>query len=192
MFGLFGKRRSTTVDVTPEPAPAPRPNMPTVRADPERVTKAAEANIAATIAGIPEIPPDAQHEALVIAVEAMCRGGDLDSLSEGLRGLLGEGVTKARISTICHDISRRSTGKITRERQAALGITKAKWMYSGAPCYAARKPTDEDEARDTAHRAADGKSFEVAKGMKIDGKYVLPGQEPGCRCVSTSIIPGFS
>jgi hypothetical protein len=39
---------------------------------------------------------------------------------------------------------------------------------------------------------ANGKLFEISTGMFLNGKWTWPGVEPGCRCISKSVIPGFS
>jgi hypothetical protein len=75
------------------------------------------------------------------------------------------------------------------QRQESIGVKQALWLYSGAPCEIdPKKPTGQD----AAHRAANGRLFDVSKGMLLNGKWTLPGAEPGCRCASKSIIPGFS
>ena len=81
---------------------------------------------------------------------------------------------------------------MNREQQASLGITKAVWLYSGAPCITSSgTPSLEDERRNTDHLAANGKSYVIVKGMLMSGRRVWPGQDPGCKCVSKSVIPGF-
>jgi hypothetical protein len=79
---------------------------------------------------------------------------------------------------------------MTKERQESLGINHAIWLYSGAPCDVnPKKPKGRQNA---SHRAADGKQYEVSKGMHLNGKWTWPGYEDGCKCVSRSIIPGLS
>jgi hypothetical protein len=79
-----------------------------------------------------------------------------------------------------------------RDRQKSLGIKYAIWMYSGAPCQVnPKKPSAKDIRQDAAHRAADGKPFEVAKGMLLNGRLTMPGREEGCKCSSRPIIPGL-
>jgi hypothetical protein len=77
------------------------------------------------------------------------------------------------------------------EQQLMHGITEAKWIYSGAPCYSARKPSEADTRRDIYHRAANGKRYTLAMGLLINGHLTHPGAEVGCKCTFISIIPGF-
>lgn len=73
-----------------------------------------------------------------------------------------------------------------------VGIKYAIWMYSGAPCHTNRKNSSAKDIRqDTAHRAANGKRYEVAEGMLLNGRLTLPGREEGRKCASRSIIPGL-
>ncbi|MFO5701646.1 phage head morphogenesis protein, partial [Klebsiella pneumoniae] len=39
---------------------------------------------------------------------------------------------------------------------------------------------------------AAGKVFELSKGMYLDGKWVMPGEEINCRCTWSPVIPGLS
>ena len=76
-----------------------------------------------------------------------------------------------------------------KERQESIDIKQALWMYPGESCEIdPRKPTGQD----AAHRAADRKPFNVSKGMLLDGKWTWPGFERGCKCVSKSVVVGFS
>lgn len=54
-----------------------------------------------------------------------------------------------------------------------------------------KKPSAEDIRQDAAHKAADGKRYEVVKGMLMDGRLTMPGRDEGCKCISRSVIPGF-
>ena len=86
-------------------------------------------------------------------------------------------------------LNNKATALMDRERQGSLGIKQAHWLYSGAPCELnPKKPTGQD----TAHRAANGKLYDVSTGIFLNGKWTWPGVEPGCRCISKSVVPGFS
>ena len=72
---------------------------------------------------------------------------------------------------------------MTRARQDELGITEAIWVHSGAGKHP--RPT---------HVAMNGKKYDVNKGMWDPAvkRWIFPGEEINCRCISRSIIPGFS
>jgi hypothetical protein len=81
---------------------------------------------------------------------------------------------------------------MNQDQQLSLGIKYATWVYGGAPCNLnPENPSAKDIRRDAAHRAADGKRYEVARGMALNGRLTMPGWEDGCKCVSRSIIPGL-
>ncbi|MBI2714239.1 MAG: hypothetical protein HYX37_07260 [Rhizobiales bacterium] len=127
------------------------------------------------------------------ALRSISAGGDLQVLYNVLMQMNINGMTKQRAAEIARLLNNKATAIMQRTRQESLGIMQAKWLYSGAPCKINRKnPTDQENRQDAAHRAANGKPFDVSKGMFVDGKWTWPGVEPGCRCVSKSIVPGFS
>ena len=54
-----------------------------------------------------------------------------------------------------------------------------------------KKPSAKDIRQDAAHRAVNGKRYEVIKGMLLNGRLTMPGWEERCKCVSRPIIPGL-
>jgi hypothetical protein len=101
-----------------------------------------------------------------------------------------EGMSKRRAAEIALSLNNKATAIINRERQASLGITHAKWMYANAPCL--RDPNHASAAevqRDAAHCAANGKKYEIGKGLFVDGKWTWPGVEEGCKCSSRLVLP---
>ena len=70
-----------------------------------------------------------------------------------------------------------------RARQDELGISQAIWVRSGAGKHP--RPT---------HDAMNGTKYDVNKGMWDPAveRWIFPGEEINCRCISRSIIPGFS
>lgn len=105
-------------------------------------------------------------------------GRDVGSLAKDLEHSYG--VTKRRAAFIAQSQNNIATATMTRVRQAELGITEAVWLHSAG----GRVPRPE-------HVAASGKTYDVAKGMFLEGKFTWPGVEPRCRCVSKSVVPGF-
>jgi SPP1 gp7 family putative phage head morphogenesis protein len=103
-------------------------------------------------------------------------GRDLGYLSKELQDRYG--ITKRRAALIARDQNNKATAVITRVRQRELGITEAIWLHS----YGGKHPR-------ASHIAADGKRYDVEKGMLIDGEWIFPGEKINCRCVSKSILP---
>jgi len=172
--------------------PAAANGVPTVRFDPKRVTETVKADLRKNIRKIKEF--DAAHfdRIYIVALESISVGGNMAILCDAIMALNLPDMTKQRAGEISHSIIRKANALINRDRQLSLGIQYATWMYSGAPCCVnPKKPSAKDIRQDAAHKAADGKRYEVAKGMLLNGRYKWPGQDLGCRCVHKSIIPGI-
>lgn len=111
--------------------------------------------------------------------QSVTQGYDLSTLSKNLQN--DYGITRRRAETIARDQSDKANATIERAKRMELGITKAIWMHS----HAGKVPRP-------SHLAANGKEFDVEKGMYLDGKWVQPAEEINCRCVSRSIIEGIT
>lgn len=105
-------------------------------------------------------------------------GRDLGGLTKALQEQYG--VTRRRAETIARSQNNMATASMTRARQAELGIKRARWLHSAG----GKTPRPE-------HVAFSGKTYDVAKGAYLEGKWTWPGREINCRCVSIPIIPGL-
>jgi len=105
-------------------------------------------------------------------------GRDLGTLTKDLERRYG--VTRRRAALIARDQNNKATASMNRVRQESLGITQAIWRHS----HAGREPR-------RSHLAADGKTYDVKKGMFLDGEWTWPGREINCRCTSQAVIPGW-
>ena len=94
-------------------------------------------------------------------------GYDVAQLSKELRKDFG--VSERRAACIARDQTNKAKAVIEQARRQELGITEAIWMHS----HAGKEPRP-------SHVAANGKRFDVAKGMYLDGKWVQPGEEINC------------
>lgn len=111
-------------------------------------------------------------------MRSVTAGRDLASLTEALQARTG--ITKRRAAFIARDQVNKATSAFQRVRQTELGVTEAVWLHSGG----GRKPRPE-------HVAFSGKTYKIAQGAFLEGKWTWPGIEPNCRCVSRPVIPGF-
>jgi hypothetical protein len=103
-----------------------------------------------------------------------------------------EGMTRSKAAEIGRSLANKAGAAISRERQGSLGITHAIWMYPNAPCMKdPRRPSATDVQQDSAHRLANGRRYEISKGLFVNGKWTWPGTEEGCKCTFRSIIPGL-
>lgn len=110
--------------------------------------------------------------------QCVTQGYDLSALSKNLNKEYG--IEKRRAEFIARDQANKAHAVIERAKRQELGITKAIWLHS----HAGKKPRP-------SHLAANGKEFDVSKGMYLDGEWVQPGELINCRCCSKSIIEGI-
>lgn len=142
------------------------------------VRQAYEAAINENVTLISSLPAEHISKVSAALMRSVSAGRDLGSFAKHLEEQAG--VTKRRAALIARDQNNKATAVIVRTRQLELGITKARWKHS----HAGKHPRP-------SHVAADGKIYDVAKGMHLDGKWTHPGEEINCRCTSESIIPGL-
>jgi hypothetical protein len=178
-------------DVKPSPTPAKKQlMMPTVNFDPSLVTKKVKADLRQNIEQLEDIPKKHVREIYDAAIGMIEAGGYAPLLYNALLKL--DGMPTGRAGEITRTLASKANSLTVQEHRVRLGITHAIWMYSNAPCMVnPRHPTDADRKQDAAHHAANGKRFEVGKGLLIDGEWTLPGRGKGCKCVSRSVIPGL-
>lgn len=107
-------------------------------------------------------------------------GRDIGQLAADLRNKYG--VTKRRAAFIAKDQNNKATSAIQKTRQLELGLDRGVWMHSSG----GKEPRPK-------HVRADGVEFDLRKGLKVgdNGGWVMPGEEPNCRCVWGAVIPGF-
>jgi uncharacterized protein with gpF-like domain len=163
--------------------------MPTVKFDASKVTETVKADLWMNVSqldGIDESHCAQIYEAALRSIEA---GRNLSLLFNAIMQMNVDGMTTRRAEEMTHYLTNKTTALMTEERQVSLGIRQAKWHHSGAPCGTDPKNST---TLDAAHRTADGKLFDPAKGLLLNGKWTWPGAELGCRCFARSIVPGFS
>jgi SPP1 gp7 family putative phage head morphogenesis protein len=116
-----------------------------------------------------------------LVMRSVQTGRDLGQLTKDLQEQFG--VTHRRAALIARDQNNKATASMTRARQDELGLNEAIWVHSGGGKHP--RPT---------HVAMHGKKYDVNKGMWDSAvkRWIYPGEEINCRCISRSIIPGFS
>jgi SPP1 gp7 family putative phage head morphogenesis protein len=142
------------------------------------MTNVIEATVAQNVTLITNIA--AQHLATVegLVMRSVASGRDLSVLSRGLQTQFG--ITKRRAAFIARQENNKASAVIARTRQAELGITEGVWRHSAA----GKEPR-------ASHIAANGKTFSIATGMRIDGEFIMPGEIFNCRCTWSPVIAGF-
>jgi len=156
--------------------------------DPSLVSKSTKANLRRNIESLDDIEKKHVKQIYKVALRSVLAGGDEHVLYTALMKI--EGMTKRRAAEIARSLNAKAREQINRERTLSLGITHAIWMYANAPCMKdPRHPVVEDVQQDSAHRAANGKKYEITKGLFVDGKWTRPGVEEGCKCTARSVLP---
>lgn len=160
----------------------------TVRFDASRVTQTVLADLKCNIREFREIGEKHFDAVYHLAVRAIKAGGDMEILCKGLIELDIAEVTYKEAALISRCLDFRSRELMEREQRIELGITRARWRY-GAPCMLEPgEPTPSDLLQDAAHKEADGKIYNIAEGMMLNGKRTWPGRALGCKCSSKAII----
>ncbi|END3855729.1 minor capsid protein [Escherichia coli] len=127
---------------------------------------------------IKSIPEHYHTQVETIVMQSVSRGRDIGYLTDEL--VKRYGITRRRAETIARDQNNKATAVIQSERQKKLGITKGIWRHS----HAGKQPRP-------SHVKADGKEFDLDKGLYLDGEWVLPGEAINCRCTWSPVIPGI-
>lgn len=144
-----------------------------------QMNNALQATIAENVGLIRSIPEKYFTEVEGLVMRSVARGRDLSYLTDELEKRYG--ITRRRAAFIARDQNNKATSVVQSARQQALGITQGIWKHS----HAGKEPRP-------SHVKADGKVFELSKGMYLDGKWVMPGEEINCRCTWSPVIPGLS
>lgn len=111
-----------------------------------------------------------------VAMLSLLYNWDKNRLKEELEKR--HGIVERRAKTIASDQTHKSNIVFKRAICEALGISKAKWIYT----YRSETPRE-------SHVAADGKVFDLDTGCLIDGEYIYPGEKINCKCDFRAIIP---
>lgn len=137
--------------------------------------------------------PSAQSKAIYVAHHALITethsrladfvkrsGRDLAKTSSELHRWLG--IEKNCAAGVARFLANTASALGNLERQKSLGITEALWQTSTC----GMKPGIYPE-----HVEYNDRRYSLLTGLPVDGKYLHPGTEIGCTCISRSVIPGF-
>ncbi|CAI3941922.1 Uncharacterized protein R79673_LOCUS1183 [Commensalibacter communis] len=144
---------------------------PTIRQ--KQIIKAATIENVELINSIPNQYFDQIH---TMVMNSVMQGGDLGGLTKELQNRFQ--ITKRRAALIARDQNQKVFSTLNVAASLDAGITEGIWRHSPL----------RRNARKT-HLEADGKRFNLEKGLSINGKYTQPGQEINCNCTYVAIIP---
>jgi uncharacterized protein with gpF-like domain len=122
-----------------------------------------------------------QHLASVesMVMQSVSTGRDLGTLTKELKKRYV--ITTKRAALIARDQNNKATAVLTKNLQEELGITHAIWRHSTA----GKHPRPE-------HVKANNETYDIKKGMYLEGKWTWPGVEINCRCISVPLIAGYN
>ncbi|POS10219.1 phage head morphogenesis protein [Burkholderia gladioli] len=136
-----------------------------------------QASIQQNVSLIRSIQSEYATEVEGLVMRSVTAGRDLGALTDELQQRYA--ITRRRAAFIATDQNNKATAQMARARQLGMGITKARWLHVGG----GKQPRH-------SHVQANGKVFDLKRGLMIDGEYIFPGELPNCGCVAAPIIPG--
>lgn len=141
-----------------------------------------QATLAENVGLIRSIGSEYHTEVEGLVMRSVTAGRDLAGLTDELEHRYG--ITRRRAKLIALDQNNKATSTFVKVRQVDLGL-KAIWLHS----HGDRKPRP-------THLANSGQVYDPAVGWfdpdpKVR-KRIWPGQLIRCRCVSRSVVKGFS
>lgn len=141
-----------------------------------------DATIQENVALIRSIGEQYHSQIEQMVMRSVTTGRDLKGLTAELRSRYD--ITRRRAALIARDQNNKATSTFVRVRQRELGL-KAKWLHS----HGGKEPRK-------THLANSGNVYDPAKGwFDPDPKVrrrIWPGELINCRCVSVSVVEGFS
>lgn len=143
------------------------------------MNNALQATITENVGLIRSIPEQYLTQVQTMVMQSVGRGRDLGTLTEELEKRYG--ITRRRAALIARDQNNKATATMQSARQQSLGITQGIWRHS----HAGKEPRP-------SHVKANGEFFDLSKGLYLDGKWTLPGEEINCRCTWSPVIPGLN
>ena len=132
--------------------------------------------------GLIKTIPEQYHDRVQNAVFSTLttEGSDLYALKERLKECYN--ITDRRAAFIAKDQNNKAHSAFENARRLDLGLTEAEWMHSKAGKYPREPHVKAGEEK---------RRYDIRNGCLIDGKYIQPGEEINCRCVSLTVIPGL-
>lgn len=145
------------------------------------MNNALQATITENVNLIKSIPEQYLTQVEGLVMRSVSRGRDLAYLTDELEKRYG--ITRRRAAFIAMDQNNKVTSALQSARQQSLGIVEGEWEHSGA----GKHPRPEH-----VKAGKEKRRFRLDKGCLIEGKYILPGEEPGCKCGWRAVIPGLN
>ena len=127
---------------------------------------------------IKSIPEKYFTEVEGLVMRSVRSGRDLEYLTDELEHRYS--ITRRRAILIARDQNNKATEQMNRTRQMDLGIKRGIWRHASG----VKEPRH-------SHEQANGKIFDLDKGLYIDGENIWPGEMINCHCYCEPIIEEF-
>jgi uncharacterized protein with gpF-like domain len=114
-----------------------------------------------------------------ITLNGMMNGTEWSELGKQIQKATG--ATAKRAKTIARSQLSMINGNLTKKRATEAGYTKARWLKTKPRATANYKPRE-------SHNQANGKIFDLSKGLLIDGKYTYPSEDYNCTCLYEIVV----
>lgn len=142
-----------------------------------------DATVAENVSLIRSIPRQFHTEVEGAVMRSVSAGRDLGQMVAELEAR--HRITRDRAALIARDQNNKATAVFVRVRQQGAGIEEAIWLHS----HAGKVPRK-------THLANSGKKYKIAEGWFDPDprvrRHIWPGELINCRCVSRSVVKGFS
>jgi uncharacterized protein with gpF-like domain len=151
-----------------------------------------EATVEANVGLIKSIPQKYFEGVRNAVTQSVTTGWDMKTLTDHLEREYH--VTRKRAVFIARDQNSKATAAFTRARQLEAGITEAIWLHGGAGKEPRRTHLAAGKAK-TKYNIAEGwydPEAEKVNGGGFIGRFIHPGELINCRCVSKSVVKGFT
>jgi uncharacterized protein with gpF-like domain len=142
-----------------------------------------DATRAENVALIKSIPQRFHTEVEGAVMRSVSAGRDLGQMVADLEAR--HRITRDRAALIARDQNNKATAVFVRVRQQEAGIEEAIWLHS----HGGKVPRK-------THLANTGKKYKISEGWFDPDprvrRWIRPGELINCRCVSRSVVKGFS
>ena len=114
-----------------------------------------------------------------IVFNGMQSGTDWDVLADKIAKVSGSTLGKAKM--IARDQVSTINAQLAKKRMTNAGITKGRWVKT-------KRAKSKNYTPRESHLKANGKEFDLDKGLYVDGEYTFPGEPINCTCTMVPVI----
>ncbi len=139
------------------------------------VIRLKRANVIANVELIKSIPIQYKNRVLQATMQSITKGYDLKTLTDSLVSI--GGITRNRAKLIARDQTSKINSDIQHTKWDNVGIKTAFWRHSSA-----------GKTYRILHVRANGKIYDIKKGLLIDNEYIFPSQLIDCKCTGEPVL----